>query len=350
MKAVTCSRYGALDALRLEEVPKPTPNDNEVLVKVHASCINFNNLAYVSGKPLFSRLMGVGLLRPKCKRPGDDIAGRVVAVGRNLKQFRPGDEVFGNLAWYGYGAFAEYVCAPEDAIAQKPVNSTFEEAAAGVQAGVVALRALRDTGQIRAGQNVLIYGASGGIGTFAVQIAKAFGAEVTGVCSTRNVDMVRSLGADHVIDYTEDDFTEKEQRYDLILATAGYRSIFDYKRALRPKGIYVATGGSMRGPKAMAQVLQAVILGPLISKTGGRTLGISHLGKINQRDLVFIKELIEARKIKPVIDRLYKLTEIAEALKYYEKGHAQGKVAITVAHVEGTFGEALHESGRTRLR
>lgn len=332
MKAIICTKYGPLDALRLEEIPKPTPNDNEVLVEVHASCINFNNLAYVSGKPLFSRLMGVGLLKPKCKRPGDDIAGRVEAVGRNVKQFRPSDEVFGNLAWYGYGAFAEYVCAPEDAIALKPVNTTFEEAAAVVQAGVVALRALRDTGQIRAGQNVLIYGASGGIGTFAVQIAKAFGAEVTGVCSTRNAGMVRSLGADHIIDYTKEDFTRNGQLYDLILATAGYRSIFDYKRALRPKGIYVATGGSMRGPKAMAQVLQAVILGPWISKTGSRKLGISHLGKVNQKDLVFIKELIEAGKIKPIIDRLYKLTEVAEALKYYEEGHARGKVAITVEH------------------
>jgi NADPH:quinone reductase-like Zn-dependent oxidoreductase len=332
MKAIICAKCGPLDALRLEEIPKLTPNDNEVLVEVHASCINFNNLAYVSGKPLFSRLMGVGLLKPKCKRPGDDIAGRVEAVGRNVKQFRPSDEVFGNLAWYGYGAFAEYVCAPEDAIAQKPVNSTFEEAAAVVQAGVVALRALRDTGQIRAGQNVLIYGASGGIGTFAVQIAKAFGAEVTGVCSTRNVGMVRSLGADHIIDYTKEDFTRNGQLYDLILATAGYRSIFDYKRALRPKGKYVATGGSMRGPKAMAQVLQAVILGPWISKTGSRKLCISHLGKVNHKDLVFIKELIEAGKIKPIIDRLYKLTEVAEALKYYEKGRVQGKVAISVEH------------------
>ena len=330
MKAIICTTYGPLDALRLEEIPRPTPNDNEVLVKVHASCVNFNNLAYISGKPMFARLMGVGLFRPKCQRPGDDIAGHVEAVGRNVKQFQPNDEVYGNLAWCGYGAFAEYVCVPEEAIALKPVNATFEEAAAVVQAGVVALRALRDTGQIQAGQNVLIYGASGGIGSLAVQIAKSFGAEVTSVCSTRNVAMVHSLGADHVIDYTKEDFARNGQSYDLILATAGYRSIFDYRRALSPKGRYVATGGSMRGPKAMAQVLQAVVLGPWISKTGSRKLGISHLGKTNQKDLVFMKELIEAGKVKPHIDRCYKLSEVAEALKYYEMGHTQGKVAINV--------------------
>lgn len=334
MKAITCTTYGPLDGLKLEEIPKPTPGENEVLVEVHASCINFNNLAYVTGKPLFARLMGVGLLRPKCRRPGDDIAGRVEAVGRNIRQFRPSDEVFGNLAWYGYGAFAEYVCVPEDAIALKPTNSTFEEAAAVVQAGVVALRALRDTGRIRAGQHVLIYGASGGIGSLAVQIAKSFGAEVTGVCSTRNVAMVHSIGADHIIDYTKEDFARNEQRYDLILATAGYRSIFDYRRALTPNGTYVATGGSMRGPKAMAQVLQAVVLGPWISKTSSRKLGISHLGKVNQKDLVFMKELIEAGKVRPTIDRCYRLSEVAEALNYYEKGHTVGKVAITVEHVE----------------
>jgi len=332
MKAITCNSYGPLDALMLEEVAKPTPNDNEVLVKVHASCINFNNLAYISGKPRFARLMGVGLFRPKCKRPGDDIAGQVEAVGRNVKQFRPNDEVYGNLAWCGYGAFAEYVCVPEEALGPKPINSTFEEAAVIVQAGIVALRALRDTGHIKEGQNVLIYGASGGIGSLAVQIAKSFGAEVTGVCSSRNVAMVRSLGADHVIDYTKEDFTRNGQRYDLILATAGYRSIFDYYRAISPNGRYVATGGSMRGPKAMAQVLQAVVLGPWISKIGSRKLGVSHLGKVDQRDLSFLKKLVETGKVKPHIDRCYKLSEVAEALKYYETGHVRGKVAITVEH------------------
>lgn len=330
MKAIICTKYGPLEALKLVDIPKPIPGNKEVQVKIHASCVNFNNLAYISGKPWFARLMGVGLFKPKCQRPGDDLAGHVEAVGRDVRQFQPNDEVYGNLALRGYGAFAEYVCAPEEAIALKPVNSTFEEAAAVVQAGVVALRALRDTGQIQAGQNVLIYGASGGIGSLAVQIAKAFGAKVTGVCSTRNVAMVHSLGADQVIDYAREDFAGNGQSYDLILATAGYRSIFDYKRALSPKGRYVATGGSMRGPKAMAQVLQAVMLGPWMSKAGGKKLGISHMGKTNQKDLLFIKELIEAGKLRPHIDRCYKLSEVAEALKYYEKGHTQGKVAIKI--------------------
>jgi NADPH:quinone reductase-like Zn-dependent oxidoreductase len=243
--------------------------------------------------------------------------------------------VFGNLAWCGYGAFAEYVCVPEEAIALKPANATFEEAAAMVQAGAVALRALRDTGHIQAGQNVLIYGASGGIGSLAVQIAKAFGAEVTGVCSARNAEMVRSLGADHVIDYSKEDFVRNGRRYDLILATAGYRSIFDYRRALNPLGRYVATGGSMRGPKAMAQVLQAVVIGPWISRTGGRKLGISHLGKIDQRDLTLLKELVEAGKVRPHIDRSYRLSEVAEALKYYQAGHTVGKVVIRVEQQTG---------------
>jgi len=330
MKAILCTRYGPLDALKLVDIPKPIPGNKEVLVKVQASCVNFNNLAYISGKPWFARLMGVGLFKPKCQRPGDDFAGYVEEVGRDVRQFQPNDEVYGNLALRGYGAFAEYVCAPEEAIALKPVNSTFEEAAAVVQAGVVALRALRDTGRIQAGQNVLIYGASGGIGSLALQIAKSFGARVTGVCSTLNVAMVYSLGADQVIDYTKEDFAGKGQSYDLILATAGYRSIFDYKRALSPKGRYVATGGSMRGPKAMAQVLQAVMLGPWMSKTGGKKLGISHMGKTDQKDLVFIRELIEAGKLIPRIDRCYKLSEVAEALKYYEMGHTQGKVAIKI--------------------
>ena len=331
MKAIVCTKYGPPDVLKLKEVEKPTPKDNEVLVKIHASSVNFNILAYVSGKPLFARLMGIGLLKPKCKIPGGDIAGRVEAVGRHAKQFQPDDEIFGNLDGCGFGAFAEYVCIPENAIALKPDNISFEEAAAAVQAAVVALQGLRDKGQIQPGQKVLIYGASGGIGTFAVQIAKYFGAEVTGVCSTSNLDMVRSIGADHVIDYTEEDFINNGQHYDLILATAGYHSIFDYKRALSPKGIYVMVGGSMRGPKAMAQVFQALLLGPLISMTGSKKLG-SLTAKPSQKDLVFMKELIEAGKVKPVIDRRFPLSEAAEALRYLGAGHARGKVVITVEH------------------
>ncbi len=322
MKAIVCTKYGPLDVLKLEEIQKPTPGDDEVLVEVHASCVNYNNLANVKGKLFVARLW-LGLLKPKDKIPGGDIAGRVEAVGRNVRQFQPGDEVFGNLDLCGCGAFAEYVCVHENVLALKPANISFEEAAAVAQAAVVALQGLRDKGQIQTGQKVLIYGASGGIGTFAVQIAKSFGAEVTGVCSTKNLDMVRSIGADHVIDYTQEDFTQNGQRYDLILATAGYRSIFDYKRALSPKGIYVMTGGSM------AQVYQAVFLGPFISMTGSKKLG-NLMGKLGQKDLVFMKELIEAGKVKPVIDRRYTLSAVAEALRYYEEGHTRGKVVIAM--------------------
>jgi len=325
MKAIVCTKYGPPDVLKLEEIQKPTPGDNEVLVKVHASSVNYNNLAMVRGKPFLARL-GFGLLKPTHKIPGSDIAGRVEAVGKNIKQFKVGDEVFGQVSW---GAFAEYVCVPETALSLKPANLSFGEAAAVPEASLVALQGLRDKGQMKPGQKVLIYGASGGNGTFAVQLAKSFGAEVTGVCSTRNVGLVRSIGADHVIDYTKEDFTKNGQQYDLILATAGYRSIFDYKRALSPKGRYVATGGSMRGPKAMAQVYQALLLGPLISMTGKKKFSILTL-RIHQRDLLFIKGLIEAGKVKPVLDRRYPLSEVPEALRYLEEGHAKGKVVITV--------------------
>ena len=323
MKAIVYTEYGPPDVLQLKEVEKPTPKDNEILVKVHAASVNYSNSAFVRGKPFIVRLMGSGLLKPKHKILGSDIAGRVEAVGRNVKQFQPGDEVFGDLSGCGRGGFAEYVAVPENALALKPANITFDEAAAVPEAAVVALQGLRDKGQIQSGQKVLIVGASGGIGTFAVQIAKSFGAEVTGVCSTRNLDMVRSIGADHVIDYTREDFTKSGQRYDLILATAGYRSIFDYARALSPKGIYVVTGGSM------AQVFQPMFLGPLISMTGTKKMG-NLIVRINQKDLVLMKELIEAGKVKPVIDRRYPLSEVAEALRYYGEGHARGKVVITV--------------------
>ncbi len=328
MKAIIYTKYGPPEVLQLKEVEKPTPKDDEVLVEIHASSVNYNILIHVSGKPFLARLMGIGLLKPKHKIPGNDIAGRVEVVGRNVKQFQPGDEVFGDICQCGFGAFAGYVCVPENVLALKPVNMTFEEAAVVPEAALVALQGLRDKGQIQMGQKVLIYGASGGIGTFAVQIAKSFGAEVTGVCSTRNLDMVRSIGADHVIDYTKEDFTKNGKGYDLILATAGYRSIFDYKRALSPRGIYVATGGSMRGPKAMAQIFQANLLGPWISMFGSKKLG-SWTVKPN-KDLVFMKELIEAGKVKSVIDRRYPLSEVAEALRYYGEGHARGKVVITV--------------------
>jgi NADPH:quinone reductase-like Zn-dependent oxidoreductase len=325
MKAIVYTQYGPLDVLKLEEIQKPTPGDDEVLVNVHASSVNYNNLAMVRGKPFLAR-MGFGLLKPTHQIPGSDIAGQVAMVGNNITQFKPGDEVFGQVSW---GAFAEYVCVAETALSLKPANLSFGEAAAVPEASLVALQGLRDKGQLKPGQKVLIYGASGGNGTFAVQLAKSFGAEVTGVCSTRNVELVRSIGADYVIDYTQEDFTKNGQQYDLILATAGYRWIFDYQRALSPTGRYVMTGGSMRGPKAMAQIYQALLLGPLLSMTGTKKFGSLTL-RINQKDLVFIKGLIEAGKVKPVIDRRYPLREAADALRYYEEGHARGKVVITV--------------------
>ncbi|WP_416828307.1 NAD(P)-dependent alcohol dehydrogenase [Ectobacillus polymachus] len=284
--------------------------------------MNYGNLALVKGEPFLARLWS-GLLKPKYTIPGGDIAGLVEAVGINVKQFQPGDEVFGDLAACGWGGFAEYVSVPEHALARKPANISFEEAAAVPMAAVTALQGLRDKGKIQSGQKVLINGASGGVGTFAVQIAKSFGAEVTCVCSTRNVDIVRSIGADHVIDYMREDFTKNKQRYDLILAANGYQPISAYKRALRPNGIYIATGGSM------AQISQAMLMSPWISMTGSKKMG-SIIQRPNQKDLVFMKELIEAGKVKPFIDRRYKLSEVPDALRYFAEGHSQGKVVITV--------------------
>jgi len=325
MKAMVYTKYGPPDVLQLQEVEKPAPGDDEVLIRVHATSIVFSDLAFVTGKPFLVRMIGSGLLKPKHRILGVDVAGRIEAVGSKVKQFHPGDEVFGDLSGHCRGAYAEYVCAPEKALALKPANCSFEEAAAVPESAVVALQGLRDKGRIEAGHKVLINGASGGIGTFAVQIAKSFGAEVTGVCSTRNLDMVRSIGADHVVDYTQDDFTKSGRRYDLILATAGYRWLFDYRRALSPNGIHVVTGGSM------AQIFQPMLLGPWISMTGSKKM-VNLSVRPNQEDLTFMKELIEAGKVKPVIDRCYPLSEIAEALRYYGQGHARGRVAITVAN------------------
>ena len=325
MKAIVYHKYGSPDVLELEEVEKPILKDNEVLVKVYAASVNAYDWHLLRADPFLVRLMGGGLLKPKNKILGADIAGRVEAVGRNVKQFQPGDEVFGDISGCGSGGFAEYVCVPENTLALKPASMTFEDAAAVPMAAVTALQGLRDKGKIQSGQKVLINGASGGVGTFAVQIAKSFGAEVTGVCSTRNLDMARSIGADQVIDYTQEDFTQNEQRYDLILAANGYHSIWDYKRALSPKGIYVMAGGSM------AQIFQALLLGPWISMAGSKKMGALS-AKPNQKDLAFLKELIEAGKVKPVIDRRYTLSEAAEALRYLGEGHARGKVVITLEH------------------
>ena len=323
MKAIVHHKYGPPDVLKLEEIPKPTAGDDEVLVKIHAASANAGDWHLMRADPFLIRLMFGGLLKPKNKILGADIAGRVEAVGSNVRQFQPGDEVFGDLSGCGFGAFAEYVCAPESALALKPANTTFEEAAAVPLAALAALQGLRDKGQIQPGQRVLINGASGGVGTFAVQIAKAFGADVTGVCSTRNLDMVRSIGADQVIDYTQKDCTQNGQRYDLILDTAAYRSASDYQRVLSPKGTYVMVGGST------VRMFQMMILGPWISMTGSKKMDFL-ISKPNQEDLGVLKDLIEAGKVVPVIDRRYKLSEVPEAMRYLEAGHTQGKVVITV--------------------
>ena len=265
-----------------------------------------------------------GFLKPKYPILGSDIAGQVEAVGKNVKQLQPGDEVFGDISGCGWGGFAEYVSVPEEVLTLKPANLTFEEAAAVPQAAVVALQGLRDKGRIEPGKKVLINGASGGIGTFAVQIAKSFGAEVTGVCSTRNLDLVRSVGADHVIDYTRDDFTQNGQQYDLIFAVVGHHSIFDFKRALTPEGIYVGSSNST------ALILQTMILGPIITMPGNKKM-VSLMANSIKEDLVFLKELLEAGKVVPVIDRRYPLSEVNNAVRYYGEGHARGKVIITVA-------------------
>ena len=321
MKAIVYEKYGPPDVLQLKEVEKPYPKDNEVLIKVQAASINDWDWGLLQGTPFANRLQ-FGLLKPQKQILGSDIAGRVEAVGKNVKQFQPGDKVFGDICGC-WGGFAEFVCARDNALTLKPASMTFEEAAAVPQAALLALQGLRDKGQIQPGQKVLINGAGGGAGTFAVQVAKSFGAEVTGVDSTRKLDMMRSIGADQVIDYTQEDFTKNGQRYDLILDFAAYHSIFDYKRALSPKGIYVIVGGSS------ARFFQTVFLGPLISMTG-KKMGIL-LHKPN-KDLAYMIELFEAGKVKPIIDRRYPLSEVAEAFRYFGAGHARGKVVITVEH------------------
>jgi NADPH:quinone reductase-like Zn-dependent oxidoreductase len=334
MKAIVYYNYGSPDVLECEEIEKPTVGDHEVLIKVLAASVNPLDWRLMRGKPFFVRLMIGGLRKPKATRPGVDLAGQVEAVGRNVTQFKPGDDVFGGCR----GAFAEYVCAIGDKLALKPANSSFEDAAAVPVAAISALQGLRDKGRIKRGHKVLVDGASGGVGTFAVQIAKSFGAEVTAVCSTRNVDTARSIGADHVIDYTQEDFTQSGRRYHLILAANAYHSIFDYRRALRQDGIYVMAGGGW------TQILQAMLLGPLLSRMGSKKMRF-FMANINQKDLVFLKDLLEAGKVVPVIDRRYPLRDVARALRYLEEGHAQGKVVITVEHNDEELSPQAGRSG-----
>jgi len=319
MKAILLTQYGSPDVLQFKEVEKPVPNDGEILVKIHAASTNPLDWHLMRASPFFVRLGG-GLRKPKDPRLGADFAGRVEAVGNNVTQFQQGDEVFGVYT----GSFAEYASVPENRVVLKPTTSSFEEAAAIPVAAITALQGLRDTGHIHSGQKVLVNGASGGVGTFAVQIARSYGTEVTGVCSTRNVDLVRSIGADHVIDYTQEDFTRNGRRYDLIYDAVGNRSVSDYKRALNPEGMCVIAGF-----QNLPRLFEHMVLGPLRSKTGDKKVGLMGIAKPNQKDLVYVKELVEARKVVPVIDRCYALREVPEALRYLEAGHARGKVVIT---------------------
>jgi NADPH:quinone reductase-like Zn-dependent oxidoreductase len=325
MKAIVYTEYGPPDVLQLKEVEKLAPKDDEVLVKVQAASVNPGDWHALRGTPFLQRLES-GFPKPKNTILGADVAGFVEAVGENVTQFQPGDEIYADLYWCGFGAFAEYICIPEHAVALKPANISFEEAAAVPQAAFTALHALRDQGQVQPGQKVLINGASGGVGTFAVQLAKSFGADVTGVCSTRNLEMVRSLGADQVIDYTEADFTQNGRCYDLIVDLVANRSLSDLKRALSPEGICVVVGFS-----TLARMLQVRLLGPWISMTGSKKIGML-MPNENRTDLVVMKELLEAGKVAPVIDRRYSFSEIPEAIRYLEEGHVRGKVVITVKY------------------
>jgi NADPH:quinone reductase-like Zn-dependent oxidoreductase len=325
MKAIVYCDYG-LKNLKLENIEKPTPTDDQVLIKVRAASINPYDWHFIEGTPYIMRMMGVGLRKPKDTRLGVDFAGTVEAVGKNVTQFKPGDDVFGGRG----GAFAEYVCARANrAVALKPANLTFEQAASVNIAGITALQALRDKGKIQAGQKVLINGASGGVGTFAVQIAKSLGAEVTGVCSTRNVDLVRSLGADHVIDYTKEDFAKGPERYDVILDNVPNHSLSECRSVLNPKGKYVMIGGG--GPNdnrwvgPFGRVIHALLLSPFVNQKMGMMMADA-----NQTDLTFLGDLMQSGKVKPVIDRTYKLSEVPAAIAYLEEGHARGKVIITL--------------------
>ena len=328
MKAVVYTNYGSPDVLEIRDVKKPVPDDNQVLIKISAAAVNPLDWHYMQGTPYMIRAFGLGMRKPKNPHLGVDVAGTVEAVGKNVTQFKPGDEVFG----VRNGAFAEYVCARPDrgGIVLKPANVTFEQAAAIPVAAVTALQGLRDKGKVQPGQKVLINGASGGVGTFAVQIAKSFGAEVTGVCSTRNLDLVRSLGAEHVIDYTKEDFTKGDQRYDVILDNVGTQPLSGFRHVLQPNGILVMIGGGgpndggLIGP--MARPIKAMFISPFVSQKMGM-----FMADVNKADLTVLADLMQSGKIKSVIDRTYPLNQVADAMRYLEKGHARGKVIITMS-------------------
>jgi NADPH:quinone reductase-like Zn-dependent oxidoreductase len=323
MKAIVYQRYGSPDVLKCEEIEKPTAEDNEVLIKVRAASANPVDWHLMEGKPYIGRL-AFGLLKPKDTRLGRDVAGQVETVGKDVTQFKPGDEVFGACP----GAFAEYACASESTLATKPDNVTFEQAASVAIAALTALQGLRDKGQIQPGQKVLINGAAGGVGTFAVQIAKSFGADVTGVCSTRNVDMVRSIGADRVIDYTRQDFTKSGQCYDLIFDLVANHSLSTFRRVLNPKGIYVGAGIGPGG--SMIGFLARAVLAPVLSRFVSHKFVI-FITKITKQDLTVMRDLMEAGKVTAVIERRYRLSEVAEAIRYLATGHARAKLVIAIS-------------------
>lgn len=323
MKAIVRSGYGPPDTLQFVETAKPTPETNEVLVRVRASSVNMADVDYLLGRPKVARF-GTGLRRPRNQGLGLDVAGQVEAVGPAVTRFKPGDDVFGDLTQHGFGAFAEYACAPESAFAPKPSGLTFEEAATVPQAAVMALQGLRGKKQIRPGDKVLINGAGGNIGPFAVQIAKAFGAEVTGVDSTDKQDLLRSIGADHVIDFTQMDYVDGGLRFDWILDVAAFRSIFESKRAVAPGGTYIMVPGTI------PQLFQIVVVAPLISTTGSRKMRMLNWKPFDQEDVAFLTGLLEAAKIKPVIDRTYKLSEVPRALREQDEGQVRGKLVITM--------------------
>lgn len=325
MKAIQFTQYGSPDVLQLKDIDKPTLTADEVLVKIHASTVNPLDWHIMRGEPYFARL-DLGLPTPKNPNLGADVAGTVEAIGENVTEFKVGDAVFGEVFDTGLGAFAEYVCVPENALALKPDNLSFEQVAGVPLAGMTALQGLRNRGNIQSGQTVLINGASGGVGTFAVQIAKAIGAEVTGVCSTRNVEMVYSLGADHVIDYTKEDFTRQSKKYDLVFDLVGNRSVFELRRVLTPDGI-CAIGGFTK----MSLLFGHMLLGPLLSMFNGQDIGMMETVHTDKDDLLFLRELLEAGNITPVIDRCYPLDETPDAIRYLETMRAQGKVIINVA-------------------
>ena len=331
MKAIVHRCYGPPEALEFENIERPVVADDEVLVRVQAASVNPLDWHYMRGTPYIMR-MDSGVGAPESPRLGVDFAGTVEAVGRNVERYRPGDPVFGGK----FGAFAEYVAVREDrALARKPDNVTFEQAASVPIAAVTALQALRDKGRIQPGQKVLINGASGGVGTFAVQIAKAYGAEVTGVCSTRNVELVRSIGADHVVDYTRNDFTKGEQRYDLVLDMVGNHPLLALKRVVTPQGIVVIVGGKEgRWISPMDRPIKAFVLSPFVSQEM-----VMLLADLNQKDLAVIANLMQAGKVTPVIDRRYRLSEVPEAIRYLEEGHARGKVVIVPDETNGPGGE-----------